>query len=68
MNAAGETANQKPGYMVDTACGSRAPFAADTPYVLFRGEVVYFCCSECKEGYETNPQTSCMAGRMTTGN
>ena len=64
MNAPGESPAPKPGYMVDTACGSRVPFAADSTFVLFRGEVVYFCCSECKQDYESNPQTSCMAGRM----
>ncbi len=66
MNANDETPTTKPGYMVDTACGSRVSFAPDSTYVLFQGEIVYFCCSECKEGYEANPQTSCLAGKLTS--
>jgi len=66
MNASDDSQTSKPAYLVDTACGSRVPYEPDTTYVLFRGEFVFFCCSECKEGYESNPQTSCLAGRITS--
>ncbi len=66
MSASDEVPTQKPSYTVETACGSLVPFYPDTPYVLFRGEIVYFCCSECKEEYEANPATSCMAAKLAS--
>jgi YHS domain-containing protein len=66
MKTSSDAPTQQPNYLVETACGSRVPFQPDTSYVLFRGEVVYFCCSECKEGYESNPATSCMAGKLNS--
>jgi len=67
MNASEDPQTPKPGYMVDTACGSQVEFAPDATFVVFHGEVVYFCCSECKQDYKSNPRTSCLAGRLATG-
>ena len=51
----------------ETACGAMVHITPDTPYVLYRDQVVYFCGCDCKEQYEQDPLTSCMAARLLSG-
>jgi YHS domain-containing protein len=38
--------------------------APDTPRALYRGEWVFFCLHMCKEDFDRNPATSCLAARL----
>ncbi|HSO27191.1 MAG TPA: hypothetical protein VLS48_03925, partial [Anaerolineales bacterium] len=57
----------KKGAQVATACGGLTIYNKDTPCSQFRGEAVYFCLSVCKRDYENDPHSSCLAGRLLTG-
>jgi hypothetical protein len=50
-----------------TACGSSILVTSDTPYIVYRDEVVYFCGEDCKLIYDDDPLSSCMAARLITG-
>ena len=50
----------------ETACGAKIKISSDTPYVHFRGEIVYFCGWDCKQLYDEDPLSSCMATRLLT--
>jgi len=49
------------GSPVLTACGGQIQYAKDTPTAIFRGRRVYFCLPACREGFERDPATSCLA-------
>lgn len=48
----------------ETACGALIRITSDTPYVLYRDEVVYFCGCDCKDQYDQDPLSSCLASRL----
>jgi hypothetical protein len=48
----------------ETACGARIEVSSDTPYVHYRDEIVYFCGWDCKQLYDEDPLSSCMAARL----
>ena len=52
----------------ETACGARVKISSDTPFVYYRGEIVYFCGWGCKQLYDEDPLNSCMAARLISGN
>jgi YHS domain-containing protein len=52
------------GSPVRTACGGVVTFGADTVCALYRGKPVYFCLQVCKEDYELDPVSSCLAARI----
>jgi YHS domain-containing protein len=51
------------GTPVRTACGGVIHYSADTPCILFKGEAVYFCLPVCKEDFDRDPLSSCLAGK-----
>lgn len=53
-----------PGTEVFTACGGIVRYMSDTPSVVYKDEVIYFCLPICKVDYEDNPKTSCLAARF----
>ena len=65
VNCAGETI--KLDTPVRTACGGVVQYALDTPCVLYNGQVVYFCLPICKDDYEADPLSSCLAARILAG-
>jgi hypothetical protein len=52
----------------ETACGARIRVTPNTPYIRYRDEIVYFCGMDCKELYDEDPSSSCMAARLLSGN
>jgi hypothetical protein len=55
------------GKHAKTACGSSILVTSDTPYIVYRDEVVYFCGEDCKLIYDDDPLNSCMAARLFFG-
>ena len=53
----------EPEKPVQTACGGWVLYSPETPWVLYRGEAVFFCTPGCKTDYESSPETSRLAGR-----
>ena len=51
----------------ETACGSRVSITPDTPFIRYRDEIVYFCGQDCKQRYDEDPLSSCLAARLLTG-
>ncbi len=51
----------------ETACGARIKVTSTTPYIHYRDGIVYFCGMDCKDLYDEDPQSSCMAARLLSG-
>ncbi len=51
----------------ETACGARIRVTPNTPYIHYRDGIVYFCGMDCKQLYDEEPQSSCMAARLLSG-
>ncbi len=51
----------------ETACGARIRVTHNTPYIHYRDEIVYFCGMDCKQLYDEDPLSSCMAARLLSG-
>jgi YHS domain-containing protein len=51
----------------ESACGARIRITSNTPYIHYRGEIVYFCGWDCKQIYDEDPMNSCMAARLLSG-
>jgi YHS domain-containing protein len=51
----------------ETACGARIMVNPNTPYIHYREEIVYFCGQDCKQLYDEDPLSSCMAARILSG-
>jgi hypothetical protein len=62
INCVGEKV--KFGTAVKTACGGVMQYSADIPCILYQGEAVYFCLPVCKEDFERDPLSSCLAARI----
>jgi hypothetical protein len=52
----------------ETACGARIKISTDLPFVHHRDEIVYFCGWDCKQLYDEDPLSSCLAARLLSGN
>ena len=48
----------------ETACGARILVTPNTPYIMYKDEIVYFCGQDCKEIYAADPMNSCLAARL----
>ena len=55
------------GKLGKTACGSSILVTSHTPYIYYRDEVVYFCGQDCKQIYDDDPLSSCMAAHLISG-
>jgi YHS domain-containing protein len=54
----------RPGDRITTACGSRTLYTPGTESALYNGQPVYFCLPVCKQDFERNPRSSCLALTM----
>ena len=52
----------------ETACGARIKITQNTPFIHYRDETVYFCGWDCKQLYDEDPLSSCLAARLLSGN
>ena len=52
------------GNEVTTACGSKAHFAPETPRAVYNGKWVFFCLPDCKQDFDKDPSSSCLAEQI----
>ncbi len=52
----------------ETACGARIKLTPDTPSIQLKDETVYFCGWDCKQLYDEDPLSSCIAARLLSDN
>jgi len=51
----------------ETACGARVLITPHTPFIYYRDEIVYFCGEDCRQMYDEDPLSSCLAARLLSG-
>jgi YHS domain-containing protein len=68
MNTSQKSSNFGEQKLGHTACGTRIQITEETPFIHYRDEVVYFCGQDCKQLYDEDPLSSCMAARLLSGN
>jgi hypothetical protein len=59
--------DQQTPELSETACGARIRVTPNTPNIQYRDEIVYFCGWDCKQLYDEDPLSSCMAARLLSG-
>lgn len=64
MNPAQSSATPNDDRIFETACGATIRITPDTPFAYYRNEVVYFCEQCCKQMYDQDPLSSCLAARI----
>jgi hypothetical protein len=67
MSSIHNSAEQNLPSQAETACGSLVMLTPNTPYTHYRDEIVYFCGWDCKQLYDEDPHSSCMAARLLSG-
>ena len=55
------------GIQVNKACGWAILFEKDTPRAVHGGKWIFFCLPACRESFEKDPQTSCLACQDVPG-
>jgi hypothetical protein len=68
MNPSHPTNDSELPVIGETACGGRIKISPNTPSILYRDEVIYFCGWDCKQLYDEDPLNSCLAARLLSGN
>jgi hypothetical protein len=58
---------EKPPSQAETACGAWKQITPNSPHIYYHDEIVYFCGWDCKELYDEDPLSSCMAARLLSG-
>jgi YHS domain-containing protein len=51
----------------ETACGALITITSNTPHIIYRDQIIYFCGQDCLELYQHDPLNSCMAARLLSG-
>jgi YHS domain-containing protein len=51
----------------ETACGARIRVTPNTPSIHYSDEIVYFCGWDCKQLFDEDPLSSCIAARLLSG-
>jgi YHS domain-containing protein len=51
----------------ETACGARIRVTPNTPIIHYSDEIVYFCGWDCKQLFDEDPLSSCMAACLLSG-
>ncbi len=51
----------------ETACGARIQITPNTPFIHYKDDIVFFCGWDCKQLYDEDPLSSCMAARLLSG-
>jgi YHS domain-containing protein len=49
------------GSPITTACGCQLNFSSDTTFGMYQDRWVYFCLPICKQDFDQDPLSSCLA-------
>jgi YHS domain-containing protein len=52
------------GSQVLTTCGGETQFDTDTPRAIYEGGWVFFCTPECRNKFDQDPNSSCLAEQI----
>ena len=53
------------GSEVTTACGGKTRLSSDTPHAIYNEKWVFFCLPACKQEFDKDPASSCLAEQIT---